>query len=115
MKTDDAIGGQDARGGKAVAGHGGALDIVNGFDQIINPKGDGCHQQHSKNWKPEKHVQRPERHAKAEVGEGTGQARQTHSAIIEAQRGGTPGNHAADGDGDQTRRYATVFHATEPA
>ena len=66
--------------GNSLAGDGGAFDIVERLDQVVDAEGNRRDQNHTEKFEAGEHVaQSRNRHAEAEVGDGIGKAFETHS------------------------------------
>ena len=115
-QADDAVGGQHACGRKTVAGHRGALHVVDRLDQVVDAEGNRRHQNDAEELEAGKHVaERRDRHVEAEIGDRIRQTLERHVAEVEADGGGSPRDERARGNGDQARRNAAVADAAEPA
>src|SRR5258708_5450705 len=101
-QTDHAIGREHARGGKTVAGDGGALDVVDGLDKIVEAEGDRGDEEHTEKLKTGKHVaDRRQGHAEAEVRDRISETGEREAAVVEAEEVRAPGDECAGDDGDE--------------
>jgi hypothetical protein len=116
-EADDTVGGEHAGGRIGVTGRLGALHVVHGLDQVVNPERDRSHEDHAKEFEAGGHVaDGRDRHREAEIRERATQALQAQSAVAEAEQVGPPGDDHADSDGDEPGRNTfRIFETSEPA
>src|SRR5258708_7363931 len=88
---------------KTVAGDGGALDVVDGLDKIVEAEGDRGDEEHTEKLKTGKHVaDRRQGHAEAEVRDRISETGEREAAVVEAEEVRAPGDECAGDDGDET-------------
>ena len=116
-QADDAVGGQHACGRIFVAGGFRALDVVHGFDEVVDAERDCRHQDDAKELEAGEHLtDGRDRHREAEARKGVTNALDAQTAEPKAEDVRAPRDDHADRDRDKPRWNALrIFHAAKPA
>src|SRR5208337_1385656 len=92
-QADDAVGGQHLRGWKRVSCRRGALDIVHGFDKVVDAERNRGNQDNAEPLEPRKDVpDRRQWNREAEMRHGVAHGPEGQSAIAEPEYVRPPGD-----------------------
>src|SRR5208283_2967095 len=116
-QADDTISGEHARRRIGITGGLRALDIVHGFDEVVDAERYRGHEDDAEILKAREDViNGGKRYREAEIRKRVADALQAQPAVIEAEQVGAPGDDHADGDSHETGGYALrVSETAEPA